>query len=462
MVRSVGNALRHRLWVLLAVLAICLLAGLVYVRLTKPTYQAQANLLVDARWEGASDPDAALRASDTLTQLYIAEATSQGVLQQVINSNGSSMSVSALAKRISVGSVHGTTLIGIKATATDPDQAAAIANAVAQALVDRNTREVRARFEATIASLDAELSRLNTLIAAVQSEKVPPANAAAAGDHAARLQLLQNQYATVYGQRQDASLSQARGIATLSIADRATAPLAPVGPDPLRDFLAALVVGLVLGGLAILIVERFDDRLLTAESLAEATGSPLVVNVPSSSRAARTNAYDLVHAAVRNRHPESHLVMLAAASANDHADGVASELGTAAAHAGARVLVVRSEADRTGIPYSSGNGSNGTSVTTIPLPSTAGALTGLKTLANGDGQFDFAVVSVPSPENSAAALSIAGLANVVLLVATARKTRFSEARRTAELLRQSGIELAGSIFENQQHAQRSEGPARTP
>src|SRR5438309_2852664 len=204
--RTVGNAVRQRLWVLLAVLAVCLLAGLAYVRSTKPTYQAQANLLVDARWEGAPDPDAALRASDTLTQLYIAEATSQGILQQVIDSNRSSLSFSALAKRISVGTVHGTTLIGIKATSTNPGDAAAIANAVAQALVDRNTRDVRSRFEATIASLDSELARLSGQIAAVQAEKVPAGNAAAASDHAARLQLLQNQYATVYGQRQDAVL----------------------------------------------------------------------------------------------------------------------------------------------------------------------------------------------------------------------------------------------------------------
>jgi capsular polysaccharide biosynthesis protein len=461
-IRTVGNALRHRLWLLLAVLAICLVAGLGYVRLTKPTYLAQANLLVDARWEGAPDPDAALRASDTLTQLYIAEATSQGVLQQVIDSNRSPLSVSALAKRLSVGTVHGTTLIGIKATSSNPADAATIANAVAQALVDRNTRDVRSRFEATIASLDSELARLSTQIAAIEAEKVPAGNAAAANDHAARLQLVQNQYATVYSQRQDAVLGQARGIATLSIADRASAATVPTSPDPLRDMLAALVVGLVLGGFAVLLAERFDDRLLTAESLAEATGAPLVVNVPSTSRAARSNAYDLAHAAVRTRHPESHLLMLAAASARDRADGVASELGAAAAHAGARVLVVRSDADTVGIPHPSSNGSNGTSVTTIPLPSTTDALTGLAALANGGGQYDFAVVSVPSPENNAAALSIAGTAKLVMLVATARKTRYSEARRTAELLRHSGAELAGSIFESKSPAPRSEGPARTP
>ena len=154
--------------------------------------------------------------------------------------------------------------------------------------------------------------------------------------------------------------------------------------------------------------------------------------------------------------------MLAAASPRDRADGAASELGAAAAHAGARVLVVRSDVDQVGIPHPSSNGSNGPSVTTIPLPLAADALNGLAALANGRGQYDLAIVSVPSPENSAAALSVAGTANVVMLVATARKTRYSEARRTAELLRHSGAELAGSIFESKRPAPPSEGPPRTP
>jgi capsular polysaccharide biosynthesis protein len=447
MTPTIAHAFRHRVWVLALVLAACLLAGLGYVRVSKPTYQAQANLLVDARWEGASDPDAALRASDTLTQLYIAEATSQGLLQQVIDTNRSTLSVAALAKRLSIGTIHGTTMIAIKATAGTPQDAATIANAVAQGLVDRNSRDVESRFVTTLASLDAELARLSAAIGAVQGEKVPATNPAASADHSARLNLLQNQYTTIYNQRQDAALGQTRGIAALSVADPAVVPTTPIAPNPLLDLLAALAIGLVLGGLAVLLVERFDDRLLNPQSAAEATGSPLVVSVPGGPLADRNRAYDVLHAAIRARHPEAHLLMLIAASARDHPDAAATELGAVASHAGERVLVVRSEADLAGLPALSGNGSNGASVTTIALPSTADALKGLKAMANGSGRYDFAVLSVPSPDRNAAALSLADTARVVLLVTTARQTHFSEARRTAELLRQSGVDVAGTIFE---------------
>ncbi|HET9847220.1 MAG TPA: Wzz/FepE/Etk N-terminal domain-containing protein [Candidatus Dormibacteraeota bacterium] len=437
-----GGALRRRWWVIAAVVAACLVAGIVVVALSRPTYQAQATLLVDARWEGATDPDAALRASDTLSQVYIAEATDEGLLQDVINANGLAISPSALARRFTVGTVHGTTLLAIKATSVTPGDAAAIANAVAQALVDRNTREVKARFDSTIKYLDDELASLTSKIAAVEAEHVTAANAS---DHAARLALLQNQYSTTYAQRQSAALGEDRGIATLSLSERAVPPGSPSSPEPARYLLVALAGGVILGLFAALLLERFDDRVFTPESLASATGSPMVVSIPRIA-AERTKAYDLVRAALRTRYPDSKLVMLAAASARDHADRPAAELAAAAAHGGEKVLVVRADADQNGIPHPGTANSNGSSVTTIPLPSTLDAMTAFSGLANGSSPYDFTVLSVPSPDRSAAILSLAGSTRVAMLVATSRRTHLAEARRTAELLRQAGVNIVGSLF----------------
>jgi len=460
-VKTVGDALRHRLPILAGVIVACLVIGGVVVLLSHRTYDAQATLVVDARWEGATDPDAALRASDSLSQIFIAQASSPGLLQKVIQANGLRLSPQALAKRIVAGSIHGTSLISIKATSGSPDDAAAIANAIAKALVDQNTQEVKARFGATMAYLDGELSSLQSQITAVEAEKVANTQAAAA-DHTARLTLLQNEYAATYSQRQNAALGQARGIATLSLGERAIPPTAPTSPDPLRYMLAALAAGLALGVLAALLVERFDDRLLSPDSLAAATGSPLVIQVPPAA-AERTRAYDLIRATLRARYPDSHLVMLAAASARDHAETPAGELGAAAAHSGERVLVVRADADRTGIPHSSaGNGSaapNGSSVTTIALPATPDAATGLKALAGGTAQYDLAVLAVASPDRNPAFFSLAEPARVALLVATAGRTRLHDARRTAELLRQSGCDLAGSIILSKPGRSAPEGTA---
>jgi capsular polysaccharide biosynthesis protein len=446
--KTVSGALRHRLPIVLAIAAICLLAGLAAALLVPRTYKAESLLLVDAQWEGASDPASALSASNTLTQLYIAEATSGPLLQEVVDQNKLGVPVDRLAKQINASSLHGTTLVAIDATARTPEQAALIANAVAQRLVERNRADVLARFDSRRTYLESELARLDAAIKAVEAEK-PGTSAAAVSDHAARLSLLQGQYGGVYTQLQNILLAQSHGVSTLTVNALAGPPTGPISPDPLRYLLAALAIGLALGVLAALLVERFDDRLYSAESLAEATGSPLVLagsrGVPSNgtATAATRNAYALALASVRAKYPEAKMLMVVAAAARDRADGVATGIGKAAAYGGERVVLVRAD-PANGIPHNVSP--NGSGLTIVPLAPTHDSRVALGTLADGNGPYDFTVVSVPSPQSDPVAMSLAGTARLALLVATAKQTRFGEARDAAEALRQAGFAIAGSVL----------------
>jgi capsular polysaccharide biosynthesis protein len=459
---TVPGALRHRWPIVIGAVLLCLLGGLAAVLLLPAAYQAEAQLLVDTRWAGAQDPDAALRASDTLSRLYIAQATGRPLLQGVASQPSVHASVDELAKQVTAGTVKGTTMVAIRATAGSAQEAAAIANAVAQAVVDQNRADVTNRFESTKSYLQAELTRLQTAINTVQAEKVPANNAAAASDRAARLTLLQNQYSNTYGQLQDATLAQERGISTVTVSALAAPPAKPTSPDPVRYLLAALAAGLVLGVVAALLAERFDDRLYSAESLAVATGSPLVVAIPADRNhtGSAARAYALAHANLMARHPGARLVMMTAASSRDRADGPASQLGAAVAHEGQRVVVVRADADQLGVPHVASQ--NGSSVTTVPLSLAADGMIGLRAIAGGTGQYDFAVLSVASPDQNPAALALANTAKLAILVATFRETRFAEAQRTASVLRQAGVEVAGSIMVAPGAASLSEGStART-
>jgi capsular polysaccharide biosynthesis protein len=456
--KTVSGALRHRMPVLLAVLGLSVLAGVAAVVLLPRTYQADAQLLVDARWAGAQDPDAALRASDTLAHLFIAKATGRPLLQRASTQSGVNSTVDELVKHVSSGTVRGTTIIYVRASAASGDQAATIANAVAQALVDDNRADVTNRFASSKSYLQQELTRLDSAIAVVQAER-PPANSPAAGDRAARLGLLQNEYASAYSQLQDVTLGEQRGIATLTISALAGVPSQPASPDPIRYLLAALAAGLILGVAAALIVERFDDRIYTPEGLAVATGSPVVVAIrrakdPDSSAA---QSYALAHASLMARYPGARLVMLAPASGRDRTDIPASQLGEAVAHQGQRVLIIRGDADRLGLPNVASV--NGSSVTTVPLPVNHEALQELRAIASGNGPYDFAVLSVDSLDRSATALSLANTAKLAMMVATVRDTRFSEAQRTAETLKQAGIEVAASILVGKAAASIREGAA---
>jgi capsular polysaccharide biosynthesis protein len=447
--KTVSGALRHRLPIALAVVGLCLLAGVLVVILLPRTYKAESLLLVDAQWEGASDPASALSASDTLTRLYIAEATSGPLLQQVVDQNKLGVSSDRLAKQVTASTVHATTLVAIDATSRSPQQAARIANAVAQTLMDRNRTDVLARFDPQRTYLESELARLDAAIKSVQSEKLGT-SAAAASDHAARLSLLQGQYSGIYTQLQNILLAQSHGISTLTVNALAGPPTGPVSPDPVRYLLAALAIGLALGVLAALLAERFDDRLYTAESLAEATGSPLVLAAASrgvasngTATVASRNAYALTLASVRAKYPDEKMLMVVAAAPRDRADGVATGIGKAAAYGGERVVLVRAD-PVDGIPHSVSP--NGSGLTIVRLPSTPDPRLALGRLADGNGPYDFTVLSVPSPQSDPVAMSLAGAARLAILVATAKQTRFGEARDAAEALRQAGFAVAGSVL----------------
>ena len=63
----------------------------------------------------------------------------------------------------------------------------------------------------------------------------------------------------------------------------------------------------------------------------------------------------------------------------------------------------------------------------------------------GEGD-ELKVIAAPSPDVSSRALNLAGSTDLAILVATAGRTRFGEARRTAEMLRQAGSEVAVGIL----------------
>jgi hypothetical protein len=118
------------------------------------------------------------------------------------------------------------------------------------------------------------------------------------------------------------------------------------------------------------------------------------------------------------------------------------------------------------VPHLPGqNGSTGKSdlkVSTVVLPADADPGLSLRALTADNDGYDFAVVAVPSPDLSPAAVAYAPAVGLAILVATANKTRFPEAQRTAELLRQSGAELVGSILVSDRVRQDGGHPVEKP
>lgn len=124
----------HRNWILILVLLILGLAGGAgYAALQQPKYVASTQLYVSVRTEGAATGDL-VQGTTFARQMvtsYVDVVGTALVLEPVIEELDLDDSVSGLSSRITATTPLNTVLIDVSVTDGDPEQAAAIANAVA-------------------------------------------------------------------------------------------------------------------------------------------------------------------------------------------------------------------------------------------------------------------------------------------------------------------------------------------
>jgi Mrp family chromosome partitioning ATPase len=140
---------------------------------------------------------------------------------------------------------------------------------------------------------------------------------------------------------------------------------------------------------------------------------------------------------------------VAAASARDNSAAVAVGLGEVALDSGQPVVVVQANGHGPALPRLTGDEDGG--MRTIAAPSeNRGAIDAAVASAmqqyNGDSVRNFVLVAVPSPDTSPTAVLLQPTVQRAVLAATAGVTRFPDARRTADLLRQAGVDVVAAIL----------------
>jgi capsular polysaccharide biosynthesis protein len=455
--KTIANAIKHRFYLLIAIVALFSLAAGAAAIIRPPVYQGTALLFVDERFNSSQGFDLALQAGELLSAHFIQTATSRPVLERACSgtySVGFSCDAATLAPHVSAATVKGTNWIGVNVTADSAADAAALANAVARAMIDQNQADIDQLLAPTRDYLNAELKRLAPEIQAeqatidkLQSQTAPGQQAAIAGEEA-NLSLLQSQYSATYAQSQNLVIEENRLAGSLTLVQAAVAPLKPFDPNPVLYLTVGVVAGLCTALVTVVVVDRYDDRLFDPEALSIAAGTRLVVAVTPRDTGSSSNRssepYALARANLLAQHPHLTKILVVAASSRERVRPVAAGLGMAGVKAGQRVLVVDAEANTYVMHQQSGR--NGSMMTIVSAPAAGGTRIANEALADADGKYDLTIMSAPSPDSDPTAVSLARTADVAIVVATARATRFSDVKRTTETLRLAGIHVAACIL----------------
>jgi uncharacterized protein involved in exopolysaccharide biosynthesis/Mrp family chromosome partitioning ATPase len=191
--------------------------------------------------------------------------------------------LAALKRSLKVGQERRSRIIAVTSTASDPQRAAEIANAVAKSYVDEVARQKQSDVEYALSSLATQSSKVQRdLVRAEEELKAsrlgqPSQNAALEW----QVTTLAQQFETLLRRRQELTSKGLTAQSDVSILATATPPERPTSLHPLLMIPPAAIIFALLACVLAVILNRFDRTLHTEADAAEALRVPCAGLIPS-------------------------------------------------------------------------------------------------------------------------------------------------------------------------------------
>lgn len=275
------NMVRARRWtvIIAALLIAALSAG--YVLLKPKVYYAQAKVAVSPLINVAITPvpgsTAGTLEPDMPTEAEVAKSIT--IAEQVKSNLSLSQDPETLVKSVTVTVVRDTTVMTIGFTSSDPQVAADVANAFANAYLTKRQEVVHEQVEQAINPLQTALETKQDDYFDLQKQ-IDATNNPAEGN--ALRQQAQTLSLSIENLQTKIDDLQSQGNVTQggTVIQTAVTPAAPVGPNLPLAVALGLVVGAILGAALAIVRGLRDNKVGGRDELAQHLGAPVMAVIP--------------------------------------------------------------------------------------------------------------------------------------------------------------------------------------
>ena len=273
-VRETVDVIWRRKWSILLVLALVLGASTAFALTRQTLYAATARVLVSGTGMAPGTDEPAEINLETEKGL----GTSAQVVEEVAAALGIEDEFATLYEEIEVDAIAETEFLDFTYTSTNPETAAARANAFATAYLEVRREQILGLFESSSGTLQDRLLDLNRDLGDTNEELAAEDNEGERATLQARANSLLAQI-TILEQRLGTAPA-AEDFQVGQIVEPAQVPLQPSSPNYPTIAALALVSGLALALGTAFLRERFDDRIRNIGDVEFAIQAPVLVTVP--------------------------------------------------------------------------------------------------------------------------------------------------------------------------------------
>jgi non-specific protein-tyrosine kinase len=259
--RDYLEVVRRRKWVIAVTVLVVVGVALVLSLLQTPVYQGNAQLLLQPRSaERLFDPETGQRDPGRTVQTEIQVLKSEPIRRAVRDELGT-------APKVSAHPIGDTDVVEVSARSTNPERAAAIANAYARAYIEfRRDQSVQDDVSAA-EEIQRKVSEIEVKIRALDDQlRAQLRDEVRSGLHSER-DVLVEQRALFEQKLDELEIEQALSRGGAQIVTEASVPEQPAEPRPRRNAVLGALAGLLFGiGLAFLF-EYLDDSIKSKDDL---------------------------------------------------------------------------------------------------------------------------------------------------------------------------------------------------